>query len=198
VHSGHLTVTDFLELPSKDEVPGYYDFIKLPVALSTIEQKLKRDAYPTITTLESDFKRMVQNAKDFNDPKSEIYEHAEKIRKLVYNFMKVNNPQYATDPGYSSFATPIPSEVNGVQNGVHDDGQMETQNASREASRKSGKRSTAPQPSEPPSERKASVAPSATTGDGEEIVTELDFNGKSFQQVQQDIISYFINYVDPE
>ncbi|KAI7610788.1 hypothetical protein KC343_g11806, partial [Hortaea werneckii] len=46
--------TAFLELPPRDEIPDYYNVIKLPIALSTIEDKLDRNAYPTMTTLESD------------------------------------------------------------------------------------------------------------------------------------------------
>ena len=52
---------------------------------------------------------MVQNAKDYNEKDSEICADAEKIRKLVSNFMTKNNPAYR-DPDYVPFPTPIPGE----------------------------------------------------------------------------------------
>ncbi|KAI6857789.1 hypothetical protein KC334_g22001, partial [Hortaea werneckii] len=130
--------TAFLELPPRDEIPDYYNVIKLPIALSTIEDKLDRNAYPTMTTLESDLKRMVQNAKEYNEPKSLIFEDAERIRKLVYNFMKQHNPQYGEDPNYVSFATPIPqAKSSGDGRGTQANGTTaESARQSREVSEK--------------------------------------------------------------
>ena len=51
---------------------------------------------------------MINNAKDFNNPGSVIFEDAERIRKLVFNFMKVHNPAYKEIPNYTAFPTPIP------------------------------------------------------------------------------------------
>lgn len=69
-------------------------------------------------TLESDLKRLVQNAKEFNSTKSEVYEDAERIRKALSNFMPKHNPSYL-DPGYRAYPTPIPRDVfNNQQNGT--------------------------------------------------------------------------------
>ena len=64
-----------------------------------------------MTTVESDFKRMVFNAKAFNEKTSELHKDAEKIRKMVTHHMKERrlNPAYQ-DPTYSSFPTPLPGE----------------------------------------------------------------------------------------
>ncbi|CAK4031382.1 RSC complex [Lecanosticta acicola] len=194
------SITDaFQELPSRDELPSYYEQIKMPLALDIIEEKLKKNVYPTITTLESDFKRMIQNAKDFNMPKSEVYEDAERIRKLVYNFMKVHNPQYQLDPTYSSFPTPIPTttpRLTLTNGAAREHEAVKPEPKSREASTKP-RPSTAPKNSEPPSDRKSSVAPSAATGDvgdGE----DMDFTGKSFQKAQMMIIDELMGYTDDE
>lgn len=200
--SGRSIASQFLTLPPRAEIPDYYDFTKLPVAIDMIEKKLQRNAYPTMTTLESDFKRMVQNAKDYNAPKSDIYEDAERIRKLVYNYMKINNPQYTEDPNYTSFPTPI-SRTNGVpaENGMREDEDVKEAPASREASERA-KRAIAPKTSEPRSDRKVSMAPSGgTTGDDEEEGAtggDLDFTGMSFQEAQQKIISHLLRYTDDE
>ncbi|TKA23010.1 hypothetical protein B0A50_07228 [Salinomyces thailandicus] len=203
--TGRSITTAFLDLPPRDEIPDYYQVIKLPTALSTIESKLHRNAYPTITTLESDLKRMVQNAKDYNAPKSDIFEDAERIRKLVYNFMKQHNPQYKTDPNYVSFPTPILQTDGGadgsraITNGV-----AESTGPAREASEKP-KRTITLKNSEPPSDRKTSIAPSATTGDGEGdgdgddadgAGADLVLEGMGFQAAQQGILNYLLHYTD--
>jgi hypothetical protein len=56
--------------------------------------------------LESDLKRLVQNAKEFNSTKSEVYEDAERIRKALSNFMPKHNPAYL-DPTYRAYPTPL-------------------------------------------------------------------------------------------
>ena len=175
-------------------MPDYYDIIKLPIALDIVEDNLRRNAYPTITALESDLKRMVQNAKDYNQPRSEVYEDAERIRKLVYNFMKIHNPQYRLDPNYVSFPTPVPGENTPGTNGTHEE---------EEPIKSIGtKHAVAPKTSEPLSERKSSRAPSATTGvgddDDDEGEDDVDFNGKSYQEAQQMIVSGLIRYIDEE
>lgn len=60
-----------------------------------------------MTPVESDLRRMVSNAKSFNEKSSDIFSDAEKIRKMVSNHMQRLNPAYA-DKSYVPFATPIP------------------------------------------------------------------------------------------
>lgn len=204
-HSGRLIGVEFLTLPPKDELPDYYAFTRLPIAIDTIERKLQRNAYPTMTTLESDLKRMVQNAKDYNAPKSDIYEDAERIRKLAYNFFKVHNAAYETDPNYTAFATPITAASSRpVLNGTHEDDNMEDVQHEPQGANEKPKKLVL-KASEPPSERKASVAPSGTTGneDVDEVDeggdgTDIDFAGKSFQDAQQMILAHLLHYTDDE
>lgn len=191
--SGRHIATQFLTLPSRSDLPEYYEATKLPLAIDDIERKLRDNVYSTVTEIESDFKRMVQNAKDYNTSGSEIFEDAERIRKLVYNYMKVNNPAYTTDPNYTSFATPIPQNGASAVNGNAMNGRSSATPAQQ-------RKSTAAASSEPP-DRKASVAPSATTGDAGdwgENESGVDFAGKSFQQAQQMIIRELLEYTDDE
>jgi len=158
-----------------------------------------------MTTVESDLKRMVQNAKDYNAPKSDIYEDAERIRKLAYNYMKDNNPQYREDPDYISFATPIP-QANGAvtANGTRVGEATQSARASREVSERP-KQTIILKASEAPSDRKASLAPSGATGDEEdadadadEAGGDLDFTSLSFQEAQQKMISHLLHYTNSE
>lgn len=92
-------------------MPDYYEFTKLPLALDTIEDKLTNGEYTTLAQLESDCKRLVNNAKAYNDKKSVIYEDAERLRKTASNWMVKYNPAYR-DGNYVAVATPIPGEEN--------------------------------------------------------------------------------------
>jgi hypothetical protein len=108
-YSGRLVATDFLQLPSKKELPDYYMVIKMPVALDTIESKLKRREFATLTSLESYFSRMVSNAKEYNEEGSDIVDDAMRIGKAVTIFMSKHNPTYKK-PGHSPHPMPIPGE----------------------------------------------------------------------------------------
>ena len=82
----------------------------MPISLDVIEERLEDRQYATMEKLEGDLKRMVQNAKDYNDSRSEIFQDAERIRKALSNFMPKHNPAYL-DPEYRAVPTPIPQSV---------------------------------------------------------------------------------------
>ncbi|EMC95472.1 hypothetical protein BAUCODRAFT_578217 [Baudoinia panamericana UAMH 10762] len=201
---GRYVATQFLTLPPRKDIPEYYEFTKLPLALDIIERKLHKNAYPTMTALESDLKRMIQNAKDYNDPNSEIYEDAERIRKVMYNYMRANNPAYRDDPNYSAFATPLPTtDGNGTVNGTHAGHEEEAEDVRDVASAVRRSEPPASKYSEAPSDRKPSMAPSAATpgddDDGGAVTTgDLDLTGFSFQDAQQKIITHLLHYSDNE
>lgn len=108
--TGRVIAVNFLDLPNKNDYPQYYVAVKMPISLNMIEKKLQSGDYPTMETLESDLKRLVQNAKEFNSTKSEVYEDAERIRKALSNFMPKHNPSYL-NPDYRAYPTPIPSDL---------------------------------------------------------------------------------------
>ena len=81
-------------MPNKKKFPDYYTVTKLPIALDTLEAKLKRHEFPDLTSFESWFKRMVLNAKEYNEKGSQIYDDAERLRKGFSNYMTKVNPAY--------------------------------------------------------------------------------------------------------
>ncbi|RMZ91450.1 hypothetical protein DV736_g1317, partial [Chaetothyriales sp. CBS 134916] len=105
--NGRGIVGAFLDLPNRNEYPDYYQQIAMPLSVTMIEDKLNQGRYHTMTEFESDLKRVVQNAKDYNDSRSEIFQDAERIRKALSNFMPKHNPAYE-DPDYRAVPTPIP------------------------------------------------------------------------------------------
>lgn len=182
----------------------------MPLALDVIENKIRNNQYPTISAIEADFRRMVLNAKEYNQAKSDIFEDAERIRKLVYNFMKIHNPAHK-DPNYRVEATEIPEPKLTLTNGAHNGANVKQEHQARSEGSKTRlnlvNRRADTKVSEAPSERKSSAAPSASAGEGEEEVTatqvtdvgysnghviDRDFTGKSFEDAQRTIVQDLI------
>ncbi|EZG03712.1 hypothetical protein H106_06374 [Trichophyton rubrum CBS 735.88] len=105
---GQPIATEFLELPDGKEYPEYYLTIRLPIALDIIEKKLRNHGYTQLTSLEADLRRMVSNAKFYNEKSSLLFSNAERIRKIVVAEMPKVNPAYK-DPNYAPFSTPLPN-----------------------------------------------------------------------------------------
>ncbi|KAG7101865.1 hypothetical protein HYQ45_018757 [Verticillium longisporum] len=80
-----------------------------------IEQKLNNHEFATLTEVESYFKRMVSNAKEYYSRNSSTFEDAERVRKALSNHMTKVNPAYHRGDGYTAFPTPIPSELENAE-----------------------------------------------------------------------------------
>ncbi|KAL3186507.1 hypothetical protein MRX96_027543 [Rhipicephalus microplus] len=64
----------FLQLPSKRELPDYYEVIKKPVDLKKIKARIREHRYRTLDDLEDDFMLLCVNAQTYNVEGSLIYE----------------------------------------------------------------------------------------------------------------------------
>ncbi|KAL1895586.1 hypothetical protein Cpir12675_003171, partial [Ceratocystis pirilliformis] len=148
--SGRIICTIFESLPPRDSNnEDYYKKTRLPISLETIEAKLKALKYNTMTEVESDLKRMVQNVKETHYKKSQAFEDAERVRKAVSNYMVKHNPAYL-DRTYSAFPTPFPpsedeemadasesvESTNGDEMDVDDDANEQAQTSGKSQSRK--------------------------------------------------------------
>jgi hypothetical protein len=105
--SGRLVASYFEYLLPREENEEYYKRIRMPISLRIIERKLHNQEFSTLSELESYFKRMVNNAKEFYPKNSEIFEDAERVRKALSNYMTKTNPAYKLIHGYSCQATPV-------------------------------------------------------------------------------------------
>ncbi|KAI0976781.1 hypothetical protein F4678DRAFT_480238 [Xylaria arbuscula] len=105
--NGRAVSPYFETLPSRSGNPQYYKKIRLPLSLEVIERKLKEQQYPTLSSLESDFKRLVSNAKETSERSSTIFGDAERVRKAVSNLMVKHNPAYKAG-NYQAVPTPLP------------------------------------------------------------------------------------------
>ncbi|KAL8922178.1 MAG: hypothetical protein Q9172_003680 [Xanthocarpia lactea] len=138
-----------------------------------------------MTTVESDLRRMILNAKSFNEKSSQVFSDAEKIRKAVSNFMVDNNPAYQTKD-YKPFPTPVPEdwqpqplpeekanepEVEAKTEADYSTRGMSTRRASSSATG--------------PSNARASATPGAHVTDG----LGEPFDGDTFQTAQEKIVA---------
>ncbi|KKY26488.1 putative bromodomain containing protein [Phaeomoniella chlamydospora] len=200
---GREVATEFLELPDKKLIPEYYEQIKMPLALNTIEEKLNRREYPTLEALEGDVKRLIQNARDFNEKGSQISEDAERLRKAMANFMPKHNPRYA-DRNYKAVPTPIPAHLL-KDEPTDEDTSSEKKVAplkikltnKRGASESSPAVKTAPPPPKPAPKATPKPAPKAPSKPAPSRKPE-SFEGKTFQQAQEMIMEEMIDLRDDE
>ncbi|KAM0329381.1 hypothetical protein ACHAQA_004688 [Verticillium albo-atrum] len=109
--NGRRVAGYFETLPPRAENRDYYKKTKMPISLEMVEQKLNNHEFSTLTEVESYFKRMVSNAKEYYSRSSSIFEDAERVRKALSNHMTKVNPAYHRGDGYTAFPTPIPSNL---------------------------------------------------------------------------------------
>ena len=149
-----------------------------------------------MTTLECDLRRMVSNAKSYNEKSSEIFSDAEKVRKLVVSWMTQNNPAY-DDPSYTPFATPVPDGWEArLQNGedVHDidaEGETDPEEAAESTERPA---TVVRKPATNVETRRASSTPAVQDAEG----AGEGFEGNTFQQAQEKIMTEMINLKNEE
>lgn len=61
-----------LQLPSRTELPAYYQRIKDPIDFVAIDKRITRDDYPTFDDCVNEFMLMWDNATTFNASGSEV------------------------------------------------------------------------------------------------------------------------------
>ncbi|KAH9816145.1 Bromodomain-containing protein [Melampsora americana] len=80
---GRLRSIAFMDLPSATEYPDYYQWIKRPLSLNQIKQKLDQLAYPTQDKFIADMRLVFNNAKKYNVEDSLIYDDARTLLKIL-------------------------------------------------------------------------------------------------------------------
>ncbi|EKG09184.1 hypothetical protein MPH_13812 [Macrophomina phaseolina MS6] len=75
----------FLHPVNKDEVADYYDVIKEPMDLETMEQKHERDMYHTLEDFIKDAMIMFNNCRRYNDENTPYAKAANKLEKFMWS-----------------------------------------------------------------------------------------------------------------
>ncbi|KAL6715987.1 hypothetical protein ACLMJK_006949 [Lecanora helva] len=195
---GWSITTHFLTLPDPKTSPDYYDRIGLPIALETIEAKLNNKEYPDMTTLEGDFRRMISNAKSYNEKRSQVFSDSEKIRKILSRYMEEHNSAYRT-PNYQAYTTPVPPnwkeklEEQKAANGQDAEAEGDNDPQVVENPKSSGRQTrliTHVGSSLAADTRRASSTPAVQEAEG----AFQSFEGNTFQEAQEKIMTELISY----
>uniref|UniRef100_A0A672J5M2 Probable global transcription activator SNF2L2 n=1 Tax=Salarias fasciatus TaxID=181472 RepID=A0A672J5M2_SALFA len=72
--SGRQLSEVFVQLPSRKELPEYYELIRKPVDFKKIKERVRSHKYRSVGDLEKDVMLLCQNAQTFNLEGSQIYE----------------------------------------------------------------------------------------------------------------------------
>uniref|UniRef100_A0A8D0FS05 Bromo domain-containing protein n=1 Tax=Strix occidentalis caurina TaxID=311401 RepID=A0A8D0FS05_STROC len=72
--SGRQLSEVFIQLPSRKELPEYYELIRKPVDLKKIKERIHNHKYRNLSDLEKDLMLLCHNAQTFNLEGSQIYE----------------------------------------------------------------------------------------------------------------------------
>ncbi|CAG2053427.1 unnamed protein product [Timema podura] len=82
---GRTLSEPFMKLPSKRELPDYYDIIKKPLDLKKIIQRLDENKYMAVDDLERDFIQSCHNAQKYNEEASLIHEDSIVLENVFLN-----------------------------------------------------------------------------------------------------------------
>ncbi|XP_074603236.1 SWI/SNF-related matrix-associated actin-dependent regulator of chromatin subfamily A member 2-like isoform X2 [Brevipalpus obovatus] len=75
----------FMKLPSKRELPDYYEVIRRPMDFEKIQSKIRDHKYRSLDDLESDFMLSCKNAQKYNVEGSQIYEDSIVLQSVFTN-----------------------------------------------------------------------------------------------------------------
>ena len=78
---GELRIAPFERLPDKSALPDYYTAIQNPIALDMIKKRLRRKKYQSVDQALADLELMFENAKEYNEEDSTVYEDAVELQK---------------------------------------------------------------------------------------------------------------------
>jgi SWI/SNF-related matrix-associated actin-dependent regulator of chromatin subfamily A protein 2/4 len=71
---GRVLSEPFMKLPSRRELPDYYEVIKKPLDIKKILTRIEDEKYTELDDLERDFMQLCKNAQAYNEEASLIYD----------------------------------------------------------------------------------------------------------------------------
>merc|ERR1719330_742142 len=82
---GRILSEPFYKLPSRKELPDYYEIIRRPVDISKIQQRIDDDKYDEMDSLERDFMQLCTNTQQYNEDGSLIFEDSIVLQSVFTN-----------------------------------------------------------------------------------------------------------------
>lgn len=90
----HGSSWPFTQPVNKDEVADYYEVIKEPMDLSTMEEKHEKDLYPTPEDFIRDARLIFDNCRKYNNETTPYAKSANKLEKFMWSQIK-NIPEWS-------------------------------------------------------------------------------------------------------
>jgi hypothetical protein len=94
-------IEPFMTVPCKKTYPDYYNFIKNPINLVIIDERISSNYYKTMKKFRSDVNLMFENCKSYNESDSLLHQDACKLQKIFnkvrYSYLfapSQKEPQY--------------------------------------------------------------------------------------------------------
>ncbi|BFZ57534.1 histone acetyltransferase [Savitreella phatthalungensis] len=84
----------FVQPVNKDEVPDYYEVIKEPMDLTTMEFKLENDQYDTVEQFVYDAKLIFNNCRSYNNETTTYYKNAGRLEKVLRETIRQKYDEY--------------------------------------------------------------------------------------------------------
>merc|ERR1712045_969147 len=82
---GRILSEPFYKLPSRKELPDYYEVIRKPVDIAKIQKRIDDDKYEDMDALEKDFMLMCKNTQQYNEDGSLIFEDSIVLQSVFTN-----------------------------------------------------------------------------------------------------------------
>merc|ERR1712106_1117446 len=82
---GRILSEPFYKLPSRKELPDYYEVIRKPVDIAKIVQRIEDDKYEDMDALERDFMILCKNTQHYNEDGSLIFEDSIVLQSVFTN-----------------------------------------------------------------------------------------------------------------
>merc|ERR1719205_580478 len=82
---GRILSEPFYKLPSRKELPDYYEVIRKPVDIAKIQQRIDDEKYEDMDALERDFMILCKNTQHYNEDGSLIFEDSIVLQSVFTN-----------------------------------------------------------------------------------------------------------------
>lgn len=94
---GRVLSEPFMKLPSKRDLPDYYEIIKKPLDINKILTRIEDAKYQDFSDLERDFIQLCQNAQIYNEETSLIFEDSTVLQNVFVTAKRSNEEAAAAE-----------------------------------------------------------------------------------------------------
>ncbi|CAH8508587.1 unnamed protein product [Heterobilharzia americana] len=118
--NGRVLSNPFLRLPTRSELPTYYEFIKKPIELQTVAKQLVQMKYNDFEEFAGELFLMFDNACRFNEPDSQIYTDALMLHRVCLAKRSMLLSAYQQSLSIPpSIAPDVPSGIRRILTNLH-------------------------------------------------------------------------------